>query len=479
MKPIFLFCAILFPIISGAALALSRTHSRKVIRWVSGSTVFLTSIFVWALILYGDYGQIDMIQFTRDFTFTLRFDKLGRFFAGIVATLWPLTVLYGFEYLEDDKRQHVFFTFFLIAYGVTLGITMSGSIFTMYCFYELLTLSTAPLVMHTKTKAAIKAARDYFAFSIGGAAFALVSMLFLATGGPERYPVGITRLFYVLGFFGFGVKSAVFPLHKWLPEASAAPTPVTALLHAVAVVKSGVFAVIRLTFFGYDLSVLKGSFAQLIPMVFVIFTILYGSTKALKESHWKRRLAYSTVANLSYILFGVLLMTNDGLRGGLLHMAFHAEIKILAFFCAGAILHRTGRTYLSELDGLGKKMKITCLCFTVSALALVGIPPLSGFVSKWGLLTAAADDGSVIAYVGAGAILFSALITAIYMLTVVRRMYFPDKEADLNGLSEVREAGGWMLVPMLILAAGIIATGLFAGGIEQAINTIVTTIVRW
>lgn len=479
MKPIFLLFGILFPIISGVILAISGTRSVKKIRIWVGSTTVLTSVCVWLLILFGSYGQIDMIQFTRDFTFTLRFDRLGRFFAGIVATLWPLTVFYGFEYLKDDARQHVFFTFFSIAYGVTLGITMSGSIFTMYCFYELLTLSTAPLVMHTKTKEAIRAARDYFAFSIGGAAFALVSVLYLSTGGPERFPEEITRLFYVLGFFGFGVKSAIFPLHKWLPEASVAPTPVTALLHAVAVVKSGVFAVIRLTFFGYDRGILKGSFAQLIPMIFVIFTILYGSSKALKETHWKRRLAYSTVANLSYILFGVLLMTDEGLMGGLLHMAFHAEIKILAFFAAGAVLHQTGREYLCELDGLGRKMPIVFGCFTVSALALVGIPPFSGFLSKWSLLTAAANDGTAVAYVGAGAILISALLTAIYMLTVVRRAFFPDREVELRTLDHVKDAGLLMLIPMIILAVGILLTGLFGGAVEGAALQIVTTLVRW
>ena len=323
MSAKWLIAAILFPVAAGALVPVFGIKKRMTVRLYTGAATILTSVFVWVLIFAASEEGCTLIEFTHNFTFLLRFDGLGRFFAVIIATLWPLTVLYGFEYLKDDPRQHVFFAFFLLSYGATLGVAMSGDLFTLYCFYELLTLSTAPLVMHTDTDAAVRAARTYFTFSIGGAAVALLPVLYLTTGAAGRYSETVTRIFYVLGFFGFGVKAAVFPLHRWLPKASVAPTPVTALLHAVAVVKSGVFAIIRLTWWCFGTAPLAGTFAQYIPMVFVLLTIFYGSAKAVRETHWKRRLAYSTVSNLSYILFGVMLMTEQGLRAGLLHMLFH------------------------------------------------------------------------------------------------------------------------------------------------------------
>ena len=205
---------------------------------------------------------------------------------------------------------------------------------------------------------------------------------------------------------------------------------------------------------------------------FAILTVFYGASRAVKETHWKRRLAWSTVANLSYIIFGAVLMTPAGLSAGLLHMAFHAEIKILAFFCCGAVLHQTGREYVSELDGLGKRMPVTFVCFTVASLALVGIPPLSGFVSKWSLLTAAADSASPLAYAGAGVLLAAALLTAIYMLTTVARAWFPMR-GEHPGNGSIREASWRMTVPMGVLALGILLTGVFATPIVRAVQRIV------
>lgn len=278
----------------------------------------------------------------------------------------------------------------------------------------------------------------------------------------------LMRVFYLIGFLGFGVKAAIFPMHRWLPKASVAPTPVTALLHAVAVVKSGAFAVIRLTYYSYGTDLIRGTWAQYTVMAVAIFTIFFGAVMAVKEQHWKRRLAYSTVANLSYVLFGVTLMTPEGLSAGLLHMAFHAEIKILAFFCAGSLLHNTGRQYLKELRGVGYRMPLTFGCFTVSALALTGIPPFCGFVSKWHLLTAAADSGDSLAYFGAAVLLFAALLTAVYMLTVVCAAWFPGKDDDTAALSSIHEANWKMTLPMSILAAAILLTGIFAQSIVNA-----------
>lgn len=477
-----LLAAILLPTVGGLLLYPMKKASYRAVKLYTGAVTLCTAVLVWILILTCETDGVSLVHFADNLVLRLRFDGLGRFFAGIVATLWPLTVLYAFECMNTELHRTTFFAFFTAAFGVTLGIAMAGNLFTMYCFYELLTLSTVPLVIHKLDRESVRAARTYFIFSLGGAAFAFAAMVFLIANGitgdftpgglVTSYPYGkptITLIFYLLGFFGFGVKAAVFPTDLWLPKASVAPTPVTALLHAVAVVKSGVFAIIRLTYFAFGTALLTGTWAQTVVMCFAVFTMAYGAVRAVKQTHWKRRLAYSTVANLSYILFGVTMMTAEGLRAGLLHMAFHAEIKILAFFCAGAVLKSCGREYVYEQDGLGKRMPATFACFTVSSLALVGIPPLSGFVSKWQLLSAAASSENVLAYVGAGVLLLAALLTAVYTLSTVRRAWFPDNDADLSGLPVIKEVGWRMLVPMLLLAVSILVTGLLAGPIIDAI----------
>ena len=481
MKPYLLLAAILLPIAAGILLYFVKPKTCRAIQvWTMAATV-ATTVLVWAMIFLCSGESAELIRFSNSLVLTLKFDGLGRFFAGIAATLWPITVLYAFEYMKREERQGTFFAFFTMSFGATMGVAMAGNLFTMYLFYELLTLATIPLVIHTLEPKAVRAARTYLIFSMGGAAFAFASMVFLIANGMggefvlggllKSFPYGdpdLTHLFYLLGFLGFGVKAAVCPTHVWLPKASVAPTPVTALLHAVAVVKSGVFAIMRLTYFAFGTELLKGSWAHRAVMCFAMVTVFYGALKAVKERHFKRRLAYSTVANLSYILLGVTMMTEAGFAAGLLHMAFHAEIKILAFFCAGAVLHNTGREYLRELDGLGRRMPVTLGAFTVSALALAGIPPFSGFVSKWSLLTAAARSGDGWAYAGAGVLLCAALLTAVYMFTAARRMWFPSGEADLSGLSEIHEANWKMTVPMVILALAILLTGLFAQPIADA-----------
>ena len=480
-----MLAAILIPILGGILLLLSKNR-------IPGSpgigAMVLTlaaSALTWGLILTCDESMLPLIRFTDNLILELRLDSMGRFFAGILATLWPLTVLYALSYMEGKERLPSFYGFFTMSYGVSLAISMAGNLFTMYCFYELLTLATMPLVMYPMHRKAVRAARTYLIFSLGGAAFAFASMLFLIShgaGGSFRAggllssvsygSVELVRTFFVLGFFGFGVKSAVFPIHVWLPKAAVAPTPVTALLHAVAVVKAGAFAVMRLSWYCYDPALIRGTWAQTIPLIFAAFTVVYGSWMAIRQGHLKLRLAYSTVGNLSYILFGVMLLTPQGLSAGLVHMAAHAAIKILAFFCAGAVLCRTGLEYNVQMNGLGKKMPVTFTCFTVSALALTGIPLFNGFVSKWYLLSAAADAGTWAAYAGAGALLLSALLTAIYMFTIVCRAWFPGKDAKEYSVGPVREADWRMTVPHLILAAACILFGCWAQPIVDAASKI-------
>jgi len=489
MSAFYLLLPIGIPIVLGALLTLPAKRSVKALRICVSVITLAVSALTWWMIAKVGAKEAVLMEITEHFVLKLQFDGLGRFFAGIVATLWPLTVCYAFEYLKEDRRQGIFFTFFTMAYGVTLGVSMSGNLFTLYCFYELLTLSTVPLVHHTQTPDAVRAARTYFLYSLGGAALAFVSMLYASLGKIGTEAAAVSCIFWLLGFFGFGVKAAVFPTHLWLPRASVAPTPVTALLHAVAVVKSGVFAIIRLTNCAYGADLLKGSPAVNIAIAFAIFTILFGAVMALKETHFKRRLAYSTVDNLSYIIFGILLLTEDGLSAGLLHMAFHAEIKILAFFAAGAVLHKTGVEYNKDLDGMGRRMKLTFVCYSAAALALTGIPPFSGFVSKWYLLTAGAQSGTVMAYIGTGVIIASALLTALYMLSPMVHAWFPYKSSEKAAVNPAasegktktvnQDPGFMMTVPMAILAVGILMTGLYADKIRAVTDGIASSVTLW
>lgn len=483
-----LLIPILLPILGGLAMYFLRPGPNSE-AYVSGSPlerrlralvmtiVVLTSAAVWACILLVGDEDANLFNFTNELQVVLRLDNLGRIFAGLVSVLWPITTLYALDYMAHDGHRWHFYPFFIASFGVTFGIAASGNLVTMYCFYELLTLVTLPLVLHPNTHASNRAGRSYLAFSIGGAAFAFMGMVFLLPHGAQsEFALGgildasdaswtrFVPVIFIFMFFGFGVKAALFPLHVWLPKAAVAPTPVTALLHAVAVVKAGAFAIIRLIYYVCGTDLLAGSWAQTVAICVAAFTMLYGSTMALKQGHWKRRLAYSTVSNLSYIVFAASLMTPAGMAASLLHLLAHAFIKILAFFCAGAVLHYTGREYIDELDGIGRKMPVTFACFAVSALALTGIPLFNGFVSKWNILLAVPDAAltNPAAFIGGGALLISAILTALYMITTAVRAFFPSADFDAASLSGVREAGWRMLVPMVILAAVIIITGLYA-----------------
>lgn len=440
------------------------------------SAVIMNSILVWYLLLHHSDSTFLLAHFTGDLSICFKVDGMGIVFAGLVSALWPFATLYAFEYMTKEEHEKIFFLFYTMTYGITLGIALSANLLTMYFFYELLTLVTVPLVMHTLTREAILASRKYLYYSLGGAAFAFIGLImiiiygtttdFILGGVLDLAKIGdrtnVLLFIYVMAFLGFGVKAAVFPFNSWLPQAGVAPTPVTALLHAVAVVKSGAFAIIRLTYYSFGVDFLKGTWAQTTVMLVVMFTIVYGCSRAVKETHLKRRLAYSTISNLSYILFGVTIMTPLGLVGALTHLIFHAVIKICSFFCAGAIIHQTEKQYVHELDGMGYKMPCVCGIFTVSALALMGVPGLAGFISKWNLAFAAADSGNPVAYFGIACLLISALLTAIYMLTIVVRAFFPGKDFDDSSIKEFKDPNWKMLLPLFVFVFFIIAFGLYS-----------------
>lgn len=467
---------ILIPFIAGILVPLIPFQKRWQKEVFLETAVVLNSILVWYLLLHHSTSTFLLAHFTGNLNISFRVDGVSMVFAGLVSALWPFATLYAFEYMTKESHENVFFLFYTLTYGVTLGIALAANLLTMYFFYELLTLVTVPLVMHTLTREAVLASRKYLYYSLGGAAFAFLGLImvivygtttdFILGGVLDLAKIGdktnILLLIYVMAFLGFGVKAAVCPFNSWLPQAGVAPTPVTALLHAVAVVKSGAFAIIRLTYFSFGTDFLKGTWAQDVVMVIVMFTIVYGCSRAVKETHIKRRLAYSTISNLSYILFGAVIMTPWGLAAALTHLAFHAVMKICSFFCAGAVMHQTDRHYVHELNGLGYKMPCVFGIFTVSAFALMGVPGLAGFISKWNLAQAAVESENPLAWGGIACLLISALLTAIYMLTIVVRAFFPGKDFDYTTVEGAKDPNWQMLVPLFVFTLFIIFFGVYS-----------------
>ena len=446
----------------------------------------VNSVLVFLLLWNPPVDTLTVFRFTGNLSVTFRVDGMGGLFAGMAAFLWPLALLYSFEYMKHEHNEKSFFLFYVITYGITLGIALAENILTMYFFFEMLSMVTLPLIMHTRTKEAFLASRSYLYYMLGGAAFAFIGMIFiLIYGTTSSFVMGgvldpvkigdkmnLLLLIYVLCFCGFSVKTAMFPFSSWLPKAGVAPTPVTALLHAVAVVNTGAFATMRVTYFSFGTELLRGTWAQNVVMTLVIITIVYGCSRALKETHIKRRLAWSTVSNLSYILFGVVMMTPLGLTGGMAHMLFHSFMKICPFFCAGAVIYKTGRNYVHELNGFGRKMPWVFVSFAISAFALMGVPGLCGFVSKWYLCKAAVESENPLAYVGVAALMISALLTALYMLTIVVRAFFPGKDFDYETISDVKDPNWLMILPLAVFVIVMFCFGLHSGWVMQLLQDI-------
>lgn len=469
MNKILLLLPILIPLAGGAFLWFVRMN--RILRniFVEAVTV-ATAAAAWLLAINRPNGALDLFAFGESLPIRLSLDGLGSLFLCMASTLWIFVAVYAFSYMKDEEHTHMFFTFFILSLAAADGIALASNLITMYFFYEMLTLFTIPLVMHGCKKTDVHAGYVYAAYQLGGAAFAFVGIVYLVTVtgigdftlggfGPDApaHTLMLESIYFAM-LLGFGVKACLFPLHRWLPTASVAPTPVTALLHAAAVVKAGIFAIVRLSYFTFGTEFLKGSNVGTLALWLACFTAVFAAVRAVREHHFKRRLAYSTVSNLSYILIGVFTFTEAGLAAGLCHMIFHAVIKCNAFLACGAVMKK-GRTQLDELDGVGYKMPVTFVCYTISATALAGIPPLSGFISKWMLLSASATGGAVI---GTAALVISSLLAAVYMLTPSVRAFFPAQDEGRE-LSDISEAPLGMTAAMVVFAAAVILFGLFAG----------------
>lgn len=413
-----------------------------------------------------------------------RVDALGMLFALVASSLWILTSLYAIGYMRGlhEHSQTRFFAFFALSLCATLGVAFAGNLLTLYLFYEMLSLSTWPLVTHHQDKEARTGGRTYLSYLLGTSiAFAIPAVLFTYTrsgGNLDFGPEAILAqsglgywpaLVLLLGFaFGFS-KAGLMPFHSWLPGAMVAPTPVSALLHAVAVVKVGVFCVIRVVTGVFGLDLLGGLGVNLVLAWIAAFTIVTSSLIALTQDNLKRRLAFSTIGQLAYIVLGVALLNDHAVTGSVLHIAAHAVAKITLFFCAGAIFVATGKKYVSELAGLGRTMPVTMAAFFVGALGVIGLPPSLGLISKFHLVVGAADAGQIALLC---VFLVSTILNAAYFLPVAWIAFFPKKGSVPPELerpfawSSVREAP-WACVAPLTLTALLSTVLFFASGFLQ------------
>ena len=401
-------------------------------------------------------------------------DPLALLFVTLSALLWLVTTVYSIAYLEGSPHRSRFFGFFSLCVTATVGVALAGDLLTFLVFYELLTLSTYPLVVHRGNEKALRAGRIYLVYTFFGGALLLAGTVwtyviagtldFTAQGFLEASAAGheasLTAIFVLL-IAGLGVKAALVPLHGWLPNAMVAPAPVSALLHAVAVVKAGAFGIVRVVYevFGIEFAASMGLTG---PLAFAAaVTIVYGSLRAIYQDDLKRRLAFSTVSQVSYIALGIAVVGPVATVGGLVHLVHQGLMKITLFFCAGNLAETLGVKKVSEMNGVGRRMPLSMAAFTVGALGMIGVPPVAGFVSKWLLGLGAVEAGQkwVLAV-----LLVSSVLNAIYFLPVLYRIWFlPAAESwPAERHFEHAETHLGLLLPPLLTAALALAAGLLA-----------------
>lgn len=401
-----------------------------------------------------------------------RVDALGLLFAVVASFLWIITSIYSMGYMRAEKEhsQTRYFSFFAIALSATMGVAFSANLLTLYLFYEVLSFSTYPLVTHHQDQESRVSGRKYLAYLAGASiALALPAMIIIynITGtldfsfqgilAGQEISTGMLFALLLMLVFGFA-KAGIMPLHSWLPAAMVAPTPVSALLHAVAVVKVGVFSVFRVITGIFGLDLLSSTHLNLVVMYLAGITLLVASLIALSQDNLKRRLAFSTISQLSYIVLGAALLAPTALLGGAMHIANHAFMKITLFFCAGAIFVRHHKKNVSELDGIGKKMPFTMGAFTIGALGMVGLPPVAGFVSKWYLCLGSLEANHILFLI---ILLISSLLNAAYFFPIVFRAFFrkPAGEAAETN-TQMAEAPYLLVVPLCLAAAYSLVLGL-------------------
>ncbi len=434
--------------------------------------VILVGFVIWGLSNGQQYET--RLPFLPGLELVLKADALSILFITLSTVLWLVTTVYAIGYLENSPNRSRFFGFFSLCVTATIGIALAGNLITFVLFYELLTLTTYPLIVHRGTEEARQAGRTYLIHTMFGGALLLLGTVWLysLTGTLEFTQRGFVAellpehdssliIIFVLLIAGLGVKAALVPLHSWLPQAMVAPAPVSALLHAVAVVKAGAFGIVRVVYDVYGIEFASALGVTLPLAILAAITIIYGSLRALFQDDLKRRLAFSTVSQVSYITLGVAVAGPIASIGGLVHLVHQGIMKITLFFCAGNLAETLGIHKVSEMDGVGRRMPLTMAAFTLGAFGMMGAPPLAGFISKWYLGLGALDAGQDwVIFILAG----SSLLNAMYFLPILHRAWFRDPvhEWPVTNYLWRRETAWALLLPTLFTALLSLILGLLA-----------------
>lgn len=492
---------VFLPVISGAVLLLSsflghlkgepdygREHDQARLHLFVGTVLILSAVFaVWAV--FSGEKSVTLFYLMKDIPVYFHIDGISRIFVTFTSIVWVVVGIYAFVYMKHEGEEKRFFGFYLMVYGGIVALDFSGNLVTMYFFYELMTLTSAPLVLHNGSREAIMAALKYLFYSLCGAYMGLFGIYFLyqncdtltfTPGGTlnlvlaqSHETILLIAVFAML--IGFGAKAGILPLHAWLPAAHpVAPSPASAVFSGI-VVKGGVLATIRTVYYIVGPDFIRGTWVQTVWIILALTTVFMGSMLAYREKVFKKRLAYSTVSQISYILFGLALLSPQAMTGALLHTIFHAIIKSTLFLCAGVFIFDCGKTRVSDLTGIGKRMPKLLWCYTFASLALIGIPPASGFISKWYLAQGALEAGvGIWGYIGPAVLLVSALLTAGYLLPVTMKGFLPGKETLCKEYDTVQEPVITMLAPIAILAALTLLAGVFPNLLTEYIIGLVS-----
>ena len=486
-----LILSILFPVLLGLGILLAgEFKSRKVLLALTGSGLVVTAALGMGVVFGGEV-QLMLFSFGKNLDLFFHVDTMGKLFAVVVNVVWVLSGFYAFEYMKHEQEETRFFGFYLMVHGILHGLVFSGGMVTFYLFYELMTLLSVPLILHNRSKDAIKGGLKYLFYSLFGAYMVLFGLFFLNrfTQSLTFLPGGTLNLGAVAGnealmlvvafamIIGFSVKAGMFPLHAWLPTAHpVAPAPASAVMSGI-IVKMGILGMIRVVYYLIGADFIRGTWVQTVWMSLSLVTVFMGSMLAYREKIMKKRLAYSTVSQASYILFGLSLLQPSAMTGALLHVVFHAVIKSCLFLSAGAIIYKTHKTNVEELRGIGKEMPVAIWCYTVASAALIGIPPASGFISKWYLATGALASGiEIFSWLGPVVLLTSALLTAGYLLPITVNGFLPGGDFDYGKLQK-KEPNRIMLLPLLILAMLAVALGIFPNPLTDCISALVNIVL--
>lgn len=475
---IFPCLSIIVPIIAGCAVfALKKAQRRSLSLTVAAGAIVLA--LAGALLAASANARIDtvtLIQFSGELSISFRGDSLQTLFAIVTNVLWMLVFVYSIGYMKHEQNEEIFYGFMLITLGVMNALYFADNLLTLYLFFELATLASMPMVLSSLSKESITAAQKYLFYSVGGAFLALFGVIVFYSKGiglsfgakditsASSNPDSLTLTALFLMIIGFGTKAGMYPMHGWLPTAHpVAPSPASALLSGL-IAEAGVFAVVRIT----NLCSFKGTWVQYAWLALALLTVFLGSMMAYREKHIKKRLAYSTVSQVSYIMVGLACGNYLSMYGSVFHYMFHAVIKIALFMAAGSIIMKTGKTNVDELEGVGKDMPVTMIAYTLASLGLIGIPPACGFFSKYYLCMGALTNSSLpdfMRYLIPAVLIISALLTAGYLLPLTVKGFFPRKEYT----PEKRETSAVMYVPLLILGILTFVIGILVDNLHRFI----------